>query len=493
MEQPQKFCAYLFKVGLPYPVNCKIKPLSDSKYCLWHDTRSKEGLSHVAQLLENDVNEPNGSPTEGFSLVNASLRGLRLYSRDLSGVDFTGADLTCAEFRQSILARAKFINTTLINSDFTACPLRAANFRGANLEGTIFDEANLTEAVFDESASFIGTSFRHAILKKTVIEKRYQESLDSPELAEWFRPNPFTPKAGLVPRFFGGRGHVQKQLHGAYTQSIHGVPAHAVLLGNWAIGKTSLILWFRQVAQRLGAKVAYIPVYKFPDDSTLEDATEFFIGSLCDELQVGTTKFTDFFASLNEIGFQFGGAGVSVGRTKKFQPATAMKTVLTKVQESLGEEYSCLIILLDDIGNINPGRSFLSLLQQTLIQSTSTGAKILLVLASTVENWNEITGEKGHTPIGRYFSPFMLEPLTNHEVIQVVEKTLESTGVKFDVRLMERIQEFSQGNPFDLQLVCKHLYELQNRGLAKKEIWETAKLRAQIELQRSVTKSKPNS
>ena len=60
------------------------------------------------------------------------------------------------------------------------------------------------------------------------------------------KPNPFTPQSGWEPKVFGGREEEQSIFKSNLEESFIR-PAHLVVLGDWGIGKTSLLKQFRRM------------------------------------------------------------------------------------------------------------------------------------------------------------------------------------------------------------------------------------------------------
>ncbi len=74
------------------------------------------------------------------------------------------------------------------------------------------------------------------------------------------KPNPFTPQSGWEPKVFGGRHEQIASFTKAMKEAVTGRPNHMVILGEWGIGKTSLLKQLRILAYYLIPSQARIPI-----------------------------------------------------------------------------------------------------------------------------------------------------------------------------------------------------------------------------------------
>ena len=79
------------------------------------------------------------------------------------------------------------------------------------------------------------------------------------------KPNPFTPQSGWEPKVFGGRNRQLDRFVESVEEAILGRPNHLVILGEWGIGKTSLLKQFKKIAQANGHLAALCPITKFTE------------------------------------------------------------------------------------------------------------------------------------------------------------------------------------------------------------------------------------
>ncbi|MCM8763610.1 MAG: ATP-binding protein [Candidatus Omnitrophica bacterium] len=62
--------------------------------------------------------------------------------------------------------------------------------------------------------------------------------------------NPFTPQSGLEPKFFSGRESALGEFLILMEQARDNRAEHFLVLGEWGVGKTSLLKQFKKIAQK---------------------------------------------------------------------------------------------------------------------------------------------------------------------------------------------------------------------------------------------------
>jgi len=490
MNNSYKKCIYQYRIGRTRPKSCDEKALPNSEYCIWHDQRPKKDYSGLAPQLEKAVNEKFLS-TEGFSLKRAHLRGLTLKRANLIRVDFEGADLTRSYLRGSDISHGIFRNANLCGADLIECRGINTNFQGARLDEANFSGAFLEDAKF-EGSSYRGANFDKAYLGGTELAEIFGEREQTRDrILKRFMPNPFRPKAGDLPTWFGGREAAKRQLTLALARVTQGRPNHLVVLGDWGMGKTALLLWLKGEAQHQGIWASYMSVPLLPEEATLKDVMATLVEGISRGFSMGVLSLKRFLKTVKGFGFSVGGYGVSLSRKMDVQPMTLLSDTLLSLWDDLSGRSECVILIVDNADRLRPGRQVLSVLQETLTQLTvTTPANLAVVLSATPAEWIDLTGQSGYTPTSRYFSdpPVLLERLSDSDVIDVIHKTLEGTEVTFEPKVIKCVQEFARGHPFDLQIICKILYDAQLGGTVPIEAWAKSKAEAERWHKRVITK-----
>lgn len=290
--------------------------------------------------------------------------------------------------------------------------------------------------------------------------------------------NPFTPKSGIEPKAFIGREEEIKMFEQKLDEALKLERFdHFLVLGEWGVGKTSLLKEFKKIAQVNKILCSYISIRSFQENDTFLDATKHLAASLTNlPVKYKVLKdFTDYLKGM-ELNFPFIGGGVQISDKKELQPDPQVLLIkaLKKLWNSVKKETKSLVVLLDDIQNYHPISNYLTIIKNVLSEDTivkETG--FIFILASTPDAWSHFL--KKHHPIGRYFTPIIkLKRLTIDQVINVLDRTIEGTGVVFDDIIKARVYEYSEGHPYELQVLCSYLYDNQIQGKVTKDTWETS-------------------
>jgi len=289
------------------------------------------------------------------------------------------------------------------------------------------------------------------------------------------KPNPFTPQTGWEPKSFQGRKtqieHFKKNIKNAlFTKR----QDHMVLLGDWGIGKTSLLKLFKKIAQSEGFLSAYCSIPKFSEKDSTADAVNLIIEEMLKGFPV-IKGFKKFKEDVEGFGISIAGFGGQVSRKKKVpSPQILLTDILLRLWKCLDTKLA--IVLIDDIQNFSLIPQVIDILRLVLSKDDKdeiiSQTNYLFVLSSTPQGWKYFIDK--HDPIGRFFRKReKIDPLSRQETIKVIQETLKNTGVRFSEDIINRIYKYTLGHPYELQVLCSNLYESQIKGLVSKRQWET--------------------
>ena len=117
-----------------------------------------------------------------------------------------------------------------------------------------------------------------------------------------------------------------------------GQPQHIALLGDWAIGKTTLLMHWRRLRQQAGDAVVLSMAYPQPKDE--------FLGGLAEAVEAGVD--TDWRERLDlEIGLDIGIADARLRRSRQ-NVETDLRRSLRRLVPGKGDHRTA-IVLIDDI------------------------------------------------------------------------------------------------------------------------------------------------
>lgn len=274
------------------------------------------------------------------------------------------------------------------------------------------------------------------------------------------KPNPFTPQSGWEPRVFGGRREQLDRFVGAIGEAVGGRPNHLVILGEWGIGKTSLLKQFKKIAQGKGYPAALCSITRFTERESCADG----INLISQEISSG---FPGTARKINDIKF-FDFAG----RSGQRPPQKQLTEFLLQVWKRLNTKLA--VVLLDDVQNLRAIPRVVDILRAVLSKDgVIQNSRYLFVFSSTPEGWSAFIDK--HDPIGRFFR--RREPLgnlTEDESMHLIDDTLKGSGVSFDPKVKAEIFKYTRGHPYELQLLSGHLYEAQIEGKVAPCVWDSA-------------------
>jgi len=279
--------------------------------------------------------------------------------------------------------------------------------------------------------------------------------------------NPFTPRSGHEPKVFLGReaelALFSKHLAGAMQKRYD----HFVVLGGWGTGKTTLLKEYRKQAQAQGILTSFVSVHEFAGND-LSAPVSHLLTQTTRTLPIKFSRLKRFAKYLQGVGITLPivGGGIQIGEKKKFDgdPQVVLLEGLLQLWQELKRETDALVVLLDDVQYYDNVPQFLGILKNVLSDddiARKTG--YLFVLASTHEGWSSFLHK--NNPIGRYFSPIVtIQNFSKPNTLHIVEETLKGSGVVFAKGTTEAVYDYTEGHPYQLQILCYYLYENQIEG-----------------------------
>lgn len=273
------------------------------------------------------------------------------------------------------------------------------------------------------------------------------------------KPNPFTPQSGWEPRVFGGREENLSLFKSSLDEAISVRSNHLVVLGEWGIGKTSLLKQFRRIAQESGYPACMCSISRFTKRDKPLDA----IYLIAEEMLMGFPK-----AALDPERF----LGLFPKKKSLIQAQTQFTKFLLEIWKIL--DIKLVVVLVDDLQNLLPISNTIDILRAVLSKDEIIhNTRFLFVLSSTPAGWSMFVDK--HDPVGRFFRKRLnVENLDKDDVVKIVNRTLEDTGVEFSETIKNNIFEYTGGHPYEVQLLSSHLYDGQIEGKVVDEAWGNA-------------------
>lgn len=329
----------------------------------------------------------------------------------------------------------------------------------------------LTQGVFD----FIEKS-------ETAVEdliKAVQRAIDNYDEKMLRSGNPFTPMTGVEPAVFGGRTNELEFFEQKLNRTLNTrFSEHFLVLGDWGIGKSTLLKEYKKICQSRGHIASVVPLEPLQSGTTLIEAARSIIEGVLRDLPYPIDQFKKVATFFDSLGISVLGTGLQLKRdtTKKEVSTQAfLHDTLTKLWQDLEGKTGVLIILLDDLDNFMAASEIVMTLRQTLSMESIKKTKILVGIAATPNTWLELTAVNQHHPLSRYFmSRVQLGPLSKGELQETLVESLSGTGVSFSPEIMESVFEYTEGHPYEMQVLCYHLFSNQLSRKVDLSVWEKA-------------------
>jgi hypothetical protein len=271
--------------------------------------------------------------------------------------------------------------------------------------------------------------------------------------------NPFTPQSGWEPKIFGGRSQELEAFKLNLDDAANSRPSHLVVLGEWGVGKTSLLKQFKRMSQEKGFPAAFCSISKFTEKNKALDA----VYLIAEEMLMGFPKTE----------------GIQKNCLEPFSNKRSLSSAQIQFTKFLLELWGALdaelaVVLLDDMQNLMEISNTIDILRAVLSnEDIVKKTKFLFVLSSTPSGWVSFIDK--HDPVGRFFRKRLnAENLTESEVMNTIGKTLKDTGVVFEEEIRKNIFKYTGGHPYEVQLLSSHLYDSQIEGKVSLDAWDSA-------------------
>lgn len=287
----------------------------------------------------------------------------------------------------------------------------------------------------------------------------------------------------MEPRVFVGREEEVKFFKKKLEEAKIGRCDHFLVLGDWGIGKTTLLKEFKNIAQEKGILTSLVTISNYDEDSHPRDGVKELITEIPHRLPITSSKLKNYMRHITELGIQILGTGFNFSRSiEGMLPQPLLLDTLTTLWKDLKDKSEVIVVLLDDVQNFSAISGIFTILKNVLSdEEIVKGTRFLFALSCTPDAWRQFLVR--HHPIGRYFTPRLkLERLTKEKTLKALESILEGTGVTFAPQIKQLVYEYTEGHPYELQVLCSRLYENQFEGEVAEKVWDISLGNALLEL-----------
>jgi len=287
-------------------------------------------------------------------------------------------------------------------------------------------------------------------------------------------PNPFSPQYPADPKYFADR----KEHLDYFTKTIISsarirppAPSNFMILGDWGMGKTSLLYKMREIAlEELKNEINAFCFHFSLDPLCCRDWDDFcltFLTQLKNSSKSAGPK-GKLLEELSKWKIAFSVSLVSVERGESKQTPSLLDNLEELWKKHLApSKIGICVLFLDDVHYFlqagQPDAYFA--LRNNFQELARRGCNYSLVMTAPKILFKEIVDLA--EPFTRFFHPFHVEPFTLEGTREAINKRISASKLKlqFSEDVISTIHEKSKGHPYFVMFIT---YELVNRVGAKK-------------------------
>ena len=262
---------------------------------------------------------------------------------------------------------------------------------------------------------------------------------DLEQLSQTRSTNPFRPGSGILPPLLAGRERETATFEARIARTREGQPQHTALLGEWAIGKTTLLMHWRRLRQQAGDAVVLSMAYP-------QSADEFLAGLIT---AIDAELATDWPRQLDvELGLDVGVARARIRRPSR-DPERELRAALRRLVEHQAHRQRAVIVLIDDVDLLPMTGDVLLRLRACALELYAADLPFALLVAASSGLFDAV--RSAHEPLVRFFEPLSLGPLDAGDATRAINEPVEETAVRFDPEVVGEIVDLAGGRPYYLQ------------------------------------------
>lgn len=291
------------------------------------------------------------------------------------------------------------------------------------------------------------------------------------------KPNPFTPKSGLEPKVFVNRDKEIEFFLKRINEARQGNINHYIINGVWGSGKTSLLRYFKLLAQEQKCASCYFLAKELTENITDMEISTHIIQSMVRNIPFKLSeKDSKLFKLIKGFGIQVLGSGFNISfqvdKDKFIDSQIFLMDGLISIWKDIAKYTDLLVVLIDDVQNYSKAQRVFTTLKNVLSDKKIIDeTKILFIFSSTIEGWKPFI--KMNHPIGRFFIPRVeLINFDKEDTIKLIDAILENTGVTFADSVKDKIFKYTDGHLFQIHAIGSALYDNEKNGKVTDKEWE---------------------
>lgn len=251
------------------------------------------------------------------------------------------------------------------------------------------------------------------------------------------------------------------------SQTCFGSPMNMSITGNRGIGKTSILIKMEDHARNNKCLVIRMSNYE-ELISDIHELTDYLILTLRQELyenkvlEKKIAEFGEWVKSLKPV-IAYKDVSLTFSHEERRMLAeSSLRTQLISIWNKIKEDYSAIVILIDEAESLDRISGSLSFLRE-VFQRISHETRYMVVLCGKL-NFPEKMSES-FSPLNRFFPNFTLSPFDDKVTFAYIDKMLYFVHCYADKEFKQKVFDKSGGHPYVVVKMCETAFkELKNGG-----------------------------
>ena len=260
--------------------------------------------------------------------------------------------------------------------------------------------------------------------------------------------SPFSPGRPVPPDMFVGRtSQIDRCMRSAKQTSL-GKQENLFIIGEYGIGKSSLVSYIRSAAEEKYALAGFHVL--LGGISSIEEMVQHIVSRMIQEAHRG--KFLEklksvlgkYVESVELFGVTLNTAAI---KSDSVEIAHQFLPFLRQVWNSLENDFRGMALFLDDLNGITKVPEFAALIK-SLVDEIATGREdlpLMLALSGVQERRLEII--RHQPPVERIFDIVQVTTLTDEEVEHFFSQAFDSAKIKVEEKAIRKLVHYSGGLP----------------------------------------------
>lgn len=271
--------------------------------------------------------------------------------------------------------------------------------------------------------------------------------------------NPFTPGNSRAPPHFANRDGPIELFRACLRSTLEGEPRHMAVVGDWALGKTSLLLHCQRLADTQGL-LTVLTVAR-------PESPSGFINSLVGNLRL------QVHASHGNARSQRPAQSSDPPRPSSREPTLPaqlpsaseaqvdFRNHLQHIWHQVQPHATGILLLIDDFDLVTDVPRTTARLSSAIAELGPEAAKVMLVIAGAPDPLAPLTSTR--SPSAPALQAAELQRLSETAMRAAVTQPIADTPMRFDDEVVGRMVELAAGHPYYLQELAYHTFELARR------------------------------